>query len=196
MVRKISESDTRANYIDPQLRSRGWMPENIIREYYFTDGRKLVGDTRGERLFVDYLLKYNNTNVAIIEAKKADEEPTKGLQQAIKYAQKLRIDIVYSTNGKQIYEFDLRTGKGDYVDGYPTSEELYQNLNAESFKLKEKLHNVPFLLTGAMQPRYYQEIAVNKTLDSIAEGKKRVLLTLATGTGKTFVSFQIVPKPS
>lgn len=194
MVRKISESDTRANYIDPQLKVRGWMPENIIREYYFTDGRKLFGDTRGERLFVDYLLKYNNTNVAIIEAKKLDEQPTEGLQQAIRYAQKLRIDIVYSTNGKQIYEFDIRTGKGDYVDQYPTPEELYQNLNADSFNLKQKLHNIPFLLTGAMQPRYYQEIAVNKTLDSIAENKKRVLLTLATGTGKTFISFQIVHK--
>ena len=194
MTRKISESDTRANYIDPQLKNRGWKTDNIIREYYFTDGRKLFGNTRGKRLFLDYLLRYNNTNIAIIEAKREDEHPTKGLQQAIDYATKLKIAIVYSSNGKQIYEYDLRTGKGDYIDKYPSPEEVYQKLNAESFALKQRLHNIPFLLEGAMQPRYYQEISVNKTMDAIAEGHKRILLTLATGTGKTFISFQIVHK--
>jgi len=194
MTRKISEADTRANYIDPQLKNSEWKTENIIREYYFTDGRKLFGNTRGKRLFLDYLLRYNNTNIAIIEAKREDEHPTKGLQQAIDYATKLKIDIVFSSNGKQIYEYDLRTGKGDYIDKYPTPEELYQKLNAKNFELKQCLHNIPFLLEGAMQPRYYQEISVNKTMDAIAEGHKRILLTLATGTGKTFISFQIVHK--
>ena len=149
---------------------------------------------RGKRLFLDYLLRYNNRNPALIEAKKADDHPTKGLQQAVDYATKLKIDIVFSSKGKQIYEYDLRTGKGDYIDNYPTPEELYLKLNSENFKLKQKLHNIPFLLEGAMQPRYYQEISVNKTMDSIAEGQKRILLTLATGTGKTFISFQIVHK--
>ncbi|MCK5774608.1 MAG: DEAD/DEAH box helicase family protein, partial [Bacteroidales bacterium] len=166
----------------------------IIREYFFTDGRKLFGNTRGKRLFLDYLLRYNNTNIAIIEAKREDEHPTKGLQQAIDYATKLKIDIVFSSNGKQIYEYDLRTGKGEYIDKYPSPDELYQKLNTESFDLKQKLHSIPFLLEGAMQARYYQEISVNKTMDAIAEGRKRILLTLATGTGKTFISFQIVHK--
>jgi len=194
MNRKLSEADTRANYIDPQLKNSGWNTANIVREYYFTAGRKLFGNTRGKRLFLDYLLRYNNTNIAIIEAKREDEHPTKGLQQAIDYATKLRIDIVFSSNGKQIYEYDLRTGKGDYIEKYPTPEELYQKLNAEKFDLKQRLHHIPFLLEGAMQPRYYQEISVNKTMDAIAEGQKRILLTLATGTGKTFISFQIVHK--
>ena len=194
MTKNLSESDTRANYIDPQLKKSNWKVENIIREYYFTDGRKLFGNARGKRLFLDYLLRYNNTNVAIIEAKREGEHPTKGLQQAIDYAKKLKIDIVYSSNGKQIYEYDLRTGKGDYIDKYPSPEELYQKLNKDSFELKQRLHNIPFLLEGAMQPRYYQEISVNKTMDAIAEGQKRILLTLATGTGKTFISFQIVHK--
>ena len=194
MNRKLSEADTRANYIDPQLKNSGWNTANIVREYYFTAGRKLFGNTRGKRLFLDYLLRYNNTNIAIIEAKREDEHPTKGLQQAIDYATKLRIDIVFSSNGKQIYEYDLRTGKGDYIEKYPTPEELYQKLNAEKFDLKQRLHHIPFLLEGAMQPRYYQEISVNRTMDAIAEGQKRILLTLATGTGKTFISFQIVHK--
>ena len=194
MVRRLSETDTRANYIDPQLKNNGWGVENIVREYYFTDGRKLFGDSRGKRLFLDYLLKYNNTNIAIIEAKREDEHPTKGLQQAIDYATKLKIDIVFSSNGKQIYQYDLRTGTGDYIEQYPTPEVLYQQLNADSFELKQKLHNIPFLPEGSMRPRYYQEVAVNKTMESIAEGQKRILLTLATGTGKTFISFQIVHK--
>ena len=194
MTKHISEADTRANYIDPALRKSDWSPENIEREYYFTDGRKLFGNKRGKRLFVDYLLKFNNSSLAIIEAKKADEHPTKGLQQAIDYAQKLGIYIVYSTNGKQIYQFDLRIGKGEYVEQFPTPRQLYQNLFAENYALKEKLHSIPFHLTGPMRPRYYQEIAVNRVMESIANGKKRILLTLATGTGKTFIAFQIVHK--
>ena len=189
-----SESDTRAMFIDPQLKKSGWKNEHIIREYYFTDGRKLYGNSRGKRMFVDYLLKYNNLSLAIIEAKRESEHPTKGLQQAIEYAKKLKIDIVFSTNGKQIYEYSLNTGKGDYIDKYPSPEELYRKLNERNIELKRKLHSIPFLLEGGMRPRYYQEIAVNKTMDAIAEGKNRILLTLATGTGKTFISFQIVHK--
>lgn len=190
----ISESDTRANFIDPELAGCGWDPIHIVREYYFTDGRKLIGNKRGKRLFLDYLLKYNNTNLAIIEAKKLDDHPTKGLQQAIEYADKLKINFVYATNGKQIYEFDRRTGKGDYIDKFPTPQELYKRQFGAQNALKEKFHNIPFLLTGSFGPRYYQEIAVNKVMESIADGQERILLTLATGTGKTFISFQIVHK--
>ncbi|HKO78241.1 MAG TPA: DEAD/DEAH box helicase family protein [Flavobacterium sp.] len=194
MTRNISEADTRANYIDPKLIISDWTSDNIQREYYFTDGRKLLGNKRGKRLFLDYLLKFNNTNLAIIEAKKADEHPTKGLQQALDYAEKLQIDFIYSTNGKQIYEFDRTVGKGSYIDNFPTPQELYDRIFGKNIDLKRILHAIPFYLTGAMRPRYYQEIAVNKVLESIADEKKRILLTLATGTGKTFISFQIVHK--
>ncbi|MBU3012269.1 DEAD/DEAH box helicase family protein [Polaribacter vadi] len=191
----ISESDTRANFIDPKLSENQWESIHIVREYYFTEGRKLLGNKRGKRLFLDYLLKYNNTNLAIVEAKKFGDHPTKGLQQALDYAEKLKINFVYATNGKQIYEFDRGKGKGDYVDNFPTPQELYNRLFGAKNELKEKLHNIPFLLTGNFGPRYYQEIAVNKVMETIADGKEnRILLTLATGTGKTFISFQIVHK--
>jgi type I restriction enzyme R subunit len=194
MTKHISESDTRANFIDPKLVDSQWESIHIVREYYFTDGRKLLGDKRGKRLFLDYLLKYNNTNLAIVEAKKLGDHPTKGLQQALEYAEKLKINFVYATNGKQIYEFDRRTGKGDYVDSFPTPQELYNRLFGAKNELKEQLQNIPFLLTGNFGPRYYQEIAVSKVMESIADGQDRILLTLATGTGKTFISFQIVHK--
>ncbi|TGV03391.1 EcoAI/FtnUII family type I restriction enzme subunit R [Flavivirga rizhaonensis] len=194
MTRNISESDTRANFIDPKLVDSQWESIYVIREYYFTDGRKLLGNKRGKRLFLDYLLKYNNTNLAIVEAKKLDDHPTKGLQQALEYAEKLKINFVYATNGKQIYEFDRRIGKGDYVDNFPTPKDLYDRLFGAKNALKEQLHNIPFLLTGNFGARYYQEIAVSKVMESIADGQDRILLTLATGTGKTFISFQIVHK--
>lgn len=194
MTKNISEADTRANYIDPKLIESDWTSDNIEREYYFTDGRKLLGNKRGKRLFLDYLLKFNNINLGLIEAKKSNDHPTKGLQQAIDYAEKLKIDFVYSSNGKQIYEFNRTTGKGDYIEKFPTPKELYNKLYGKNIELKKQLHNIPFYLTGAMRPRYYQEIAVNKVLENIADEKKRILLTLATGTGKTFISFQIVHK--
>ena len=190
----ISESDTRANFIDPQLAGSKWEPIHIVREYYFTDGRKLLGNKRGKRLFLDYLLKFNNTNLAIVEAKKLGDHPTKGLQQALEYAEKLKINFVYATNGKRIYEFDRILGKGDYIDHFPTPQSLYNRLFGKKNDLKKQLHNIPFLLTGNFAPRYYQEIAVNKVMEHIADGDDRILLTLATGTGKTFISFQIVHK--
>lgn len=168
----ISESDTRANFIDPKLADSQWEPIHIVREYYFTDGRKLLGNKRGKQLYLDYLLKFNNTNLAIVEAKKLGDHPTKGLQQALDYAEKLKINFVYATNGKRIYEFDRRLGKGDYIEKFPTPQELYDRLFGEKNKLKQKLHNIPFLLTGNFAPRYYQEIAVNKTMEHIADASR------------------------
>lgn len=189
-----SEADTRANYIDPALAAADWKPANVIREHYFTDGRKLAGGVRGRRCFVDYLLHKDNRYLAIVEAKKESEHPTKGLQQAIDYANKLLVRFVYSSNGKQTYEFDLETGKGEYVEFYPTPEELEKRYAGKNSNLGQELRNVPFHLEGAMQPRYYQELAVHAATDAIGQGKSRVLLTLATGTGKTFIAFQIVHK--
>lgn len=189
-----SEADTRANYIDPALRAAHWQPANINREHYFTDGRKMAGGVRGRRCFVDYLLHKDNRYLAVVEAKKESEHPTKGLQQAIDYASKLRVRFVYSSNGKQTYEFDLETGKGDYIEFYPTPVELEKRYAGETTDLSQELRNIPFHLEGAMQPRYYQELAVHAATDAIGQGKPRILLTLATGTGKTFIAFQIVHK--
>jgi type I restriction enzyme R subunit len=189
-----SEADTRANYIDPALRTADWHRANITREYYFTDGRKMAGGVRGRRCFVDYLLHKDNRHLAVVEAKKESDHPTKGLQQAIDYAKKLRVRFVYSSNGKQTYEFDLKTGKGDYIEFYPTPAELEKRYAAETSDLSQLLRNIPFHLEGAMQPRYYQELAVHAATDAISRGKPRILLTLATGTGKTFIAFQIVHK--
>ncbi len=189
-----SEADTRANYIDPALKAAHWEASNIIREHYFTDGRKLAGNVRGRRCFVDYLLHKDNRYLAVVEAKKESEHPTKGLQQAIDYATKLNVRFVYSSNGKQTYEFDLESGKGDYIEFYPTPLDLEQRYSGETTDLSHQLRNIPFHFEGAMQPRYYQELAVHAATDAIGQGKSRVLLTLATGTGKTFIAFQIVHK--
>jgi len=190
----FSEADTRANHIDPALASQGWRPEQIVREYYFTDGRKLAGNQRGTRCFVDYLLHSDNRHLAVIEAKKKSEHPTKGLQQAINYAQKLRVRFVYSSNGEEVYEFDLESGRGEYLDNYPSPEELLARYKGETSDFGYELRDTPFHLEAGMRPRYYQELAVHAATDAIGAGKPRVLLTLATGTGKTFIAFQIAHK--
>jgi type I restriction enzyme R subunit len=188
----LSESDTRSKLIDPKIKESQWNESHIVREYYFTDGRKLIGNKRGKRYFVDYLLTYKNTNLAIIEAKAQNKDPLDGLQQSINYAQKLRIDFVYATNGDKIYEHSLIDGKGRWVENYPTPTELFARKYGQTESKKESIITQPFHFEGAMKPRFYQQIAVQKSIEAIAEGKERVLLTLATGTGKTYISFQIV----
>lgn len=189
-----TEADTRAIYIDPALAGKGWASQHIRREYSFTDGRKLFGGRRGERCRVDYLLIHQNTFIGIIEAKSEDKEPTEGLQQAINYAQKLKVRFIYSTNGKKIYEFDIQNGRGDYINSYPTPEELFNRAVLHQTTLKDQLLNIPFYISGDKPVRYYQEIAVQKVMEGIAENNKRLLLTLATGTGKTVIAFQVVHK--
>ncbi|MGB3590999.1 MAG: DEAD/DEAH box helicase family protein [Nonlabens sp.] len=194
MTRKITEEDTRARLIDPALRKAGWQPEQIWREHYFTHGRKLTGGKRGRGLKADYLLRHHNNNLAIIEAKKLGVHPTQGLQQAIDYAQKLQVDVVYATNGVKIYEYIISRGYGDYIDQFPSPEELYHTTYGNGLELKKKLHSIPFLMGGGYTPRYYQEIAVQRVMNAVADNKQRILLTLATGTGKTFIAFQVVHK--
>ncbi|MCB4748108.1 MAG: DEAD/DEAH box helicase family protein, partial [Sulfurovum sp.] len=187
-----TEADTRAKLIDPQIKSSNWLESHIVREYYFTDGRKLIGGKRGKQYYVDYLLVYQNTNLAIIEAKAENRDPLEGLQQSINYAQKLKIDFVYATNGHKIYEHNLTTGKGDWVENFPTPQTLFERKFPTITPITEKIIKQPFHFEGNMKPRYYQQIAVDKTLEAIANGKEKVLLTLATGTGKTYIAFQIV----
>ena len=123
-------------------------PQHIRRECYFTDGRKLFGGKRGERCYVDYLLTYENTFVGVIEAKSEDKEPTEGLQQAINYAQKLKVRFLYATNGRKIYEFDIEQGKGDYIDQYPTPEELDERAILNKSSLKSTLLQTPFFISN------------------------------------------------
>jgi len=187
-----SETDTRINLIDPKLYDSGWSNNFIVREYYFTDGRKLIGNKRGKRYFVDYLLTYKNTNLAIIEAKAQNKDPLDGLQQSINYAEKLKIDFVYSTNGHKIYEHSLISGDGKFIEIFPSPSELFERKFGEIAKTKEQVITYPFHIEGNMKPRFYQQIAVQKTIEAIADNKDRILLTLATGTGKTYIAFQIV----
>ncbi|MDX9901208.1 MAG: DEAD/DEAH box helicase family protein [Aliarcobacter sp.] len=187
-----SESDTRSKLIDPKIKESNWSENNIVREYYFTDGRKLIGNKRGKRYFVDYLLTYKNTNLAIIEAKAQTKDPLDGLQQSINYAQKLKIDFVYATNGDKIYEHSLIEGSGKWIEEYPTPDELFERKFGQIDTKKENTITYPFHIEGNMKPRFYQQIAVQKSIESIAQNKDRILLTLATGTGKTYIAFQIV----
>ncbi len=186
-----SESDTRSKLIDPSIKNSNWLESNIIREYYFTDGRKLIGGKRGKRYFVDYLLTYKNTNLAIIEAKAESKDPLDGLQQSINYAERLKIDFVYATNGHKIYEHSLLEGKGSFIENYPTPNELFLRKYGKQTTKAQDIVTYPFHIEGTMKPRFYQQIAVQKTIEAIADEKDRVLLTLATGTGKTYIAFQI-----
>lgn len=193
-----TEADTRAEYIDPMLAESLWSHNltpgsQILREHYFTDGRMLSGGQRGKRKFADYILSHKNQKLAIVEAKKESEEPTEGLEQVKDYATLLNIRIVYATNGKQTYCFDMQTGRGDYVEQYPKPDELYRMVNGAQSDIEERAVAEPFHKVK-FDPRYYQENAIMTAVRAITKGDPRVLLTLATGTGKTFISFQIVWK--
>jgi len=194
----MNEEETRAEYIDPKLKTAGWGEvegSRVRREYYFTLGRIQTGGLRGKPEKADYLLIYNNQNLAVIEAKKLGSGKTEGLSQAKDYASILQTPFTYSTNGKEIYEVNMKTGEEKDVNGFPTPNELWNRVFAEKNLWKEEFSRVPYEdLGGSKPPRYYQEIAVNKVMSAITEDKNRILLTLATGTGKTFIAFQVAWK--
>jgi len=190
-----NESETRAELIDPLLQAVGWgvvEGSRIRREYYFTDGRIQPGNLRGKPEKADYVLVYKNQNIGLIEAKAESFKPTEGVGQAKSYAKKLQIEYTYSTNGHGIYEINMKSGKEGEVARFPTPEELWKRTFADWNDWKERFSNIP--AEGQKQPRYYQELAINRTLNAIAEEKQRILLTLATGTGKTTIAFQIAWK--
>jgi len=189
----LNEANTRKQLIDRALESVGWKDEYLNCEYAFTDGKKTPGGGKGKQCSVDYLLQYNNTNVGLIEAKRESLPITEGLQQAQDYGSKLGVRFVYSTNGHGIFEYDMDSDTGKKIDSYPTPEELYQRVQGSNPQ-KVKMLKEPLIQEGSMIPRYYQKLAVQRAIGSIADGKKRVLLTLATGTGKTFIAYQIVRK--
>ena len=188
-----SESDTRSKYIDPKLKESFWEEINIIREHSFTDWRIWLWWKRWKKKYADYVLTYKWIKIAIIEAKKFDLEATQGLEQVKEYGSILNLRFVYSSNGKEIYEFDLHTGKGDFIQKYPTPEELYEKIFWQINHTKEKLLQEQFYLSEK-KPRYYQEVAIQKVMESIWDDKKRILLTLATGTWKTVIAFQTIYK--
>jgi len=193
----MNEADTRAELIDPQLKASGWGEgeSRVHREYNINAGEIRAGGIRTGQLKADYILSYKNRKLAVVEAKSDELEVGEGVAQAKVYAQKLQLGTTYSANGRHIYEISLLTGKEGLVDSFPTPDELWHRTFGDRNEWLEKFNAVPFEdINGTRQARYYQEIAVNRTMEAIADNKSRILLTLATGTGKTFIAFQIAWK--
>lgn len=205
----MNESETRAELIDPKLKACGWgvvEGSKILREYHITAGKIQSGGGRGKKEIADYILVYKGIKLAVVEAKSVDLEVGEGVMQAKKYAEKLKLDTTYSSNGKSIYQICMKTGKEGLVDNFLSPVELWEktytgsgNTALTKYQPKQewflKFADIPFEdKSGSWQLRYYQEIAVQKTIESIAQGKDRILLTLATGTGKTAIAFQIAWK--
>jgi len=195
----MNEAETRAEHIDPALKAAGWgvvEGSKIRREYRITEGRIEGRGKRGKADIADYVLEYRNHKLAVIEAKAWDEELTEGVGQAKDYAGKLAIRYTYSTNGQGIYGIDMATGKErDDITQYPTPDELWKMTFAKEDVWRDRFAEIPFEDKGGSHPsRYYQDIAVERVLSAIAENRHRILLTLATGTGKTFIAFQIAWK--
>ncbi|MFA5831127.1 MAG: DEAD/DEAH box helicase family protein [Candidatus Paceibacterota bacterium] len=194
----MNEAETRAEYIDPKLAASGWgIIENskVLREFHITKGRIQVGGERAKPEIADYVLVYKNRKIGVIEAKAEGLPATEGLAQAKSYAEKLQIEYTYATNGKEICEVNMKTGKEWSPERFPTPDELWNATFSDRNEWKTKFNDVPFEdIGGTKKPYYYQEIAVNNTLNAVAEEKNRILLTLATGTGKTFIAFQVAWK--
>ena len=193
----MNEAETRAELIDPKLKASGWgelEDSKILREFRFTDGKIQGGGLRSKPEIADYILVYKNQKLAVIEAKAENLSVGEGVAQAKSYAQKLDINYTYSTNGRDIYQISIKDGVETEVDNFLSPEELWQKTFSEdkSSDWREKLLSIPN--EGQYGSRYYQEIAIRNVLQSVSEGKNRILLTMATGTGKTSVAFQIAWK--
>jgi type I restriction enzyme R subunit len=201
----MNETETRAELIDPVLKAAGWgvvVGSRIRMEFPINKGRLIGHGQRSKPDKADYVLQYKNRNLAVIEAKARDKYYTEGVGQAKDYAGKLQVRFSYSTNGLQIYRIDMEAGQEGDVTSYPTPDELWEMTFGEQNKLqplsavwRDKLLSVPFEdRGGTWQPRYYQENAITKVLEAVANDQPRILLTLATGTGKTAIAFQIAWK--
>jgi type I restriction enzyme R subunit len=194
----MNEAETRAELIDPKLKACGWgvvEGSKVLREYRVTEGKIQSGGGRGRKIIADYILVHKGIKLAVIEAKSDELEVGEGVMQAKQYAEKLQLETTYSTNGNAIYQICMKTGSEGLVADYLSPEELWNKTFAEQNEWREKFANVPFEdKSGTWQLRYYQEIAVQRALEVIASGKDKLLLTLATGTGKTAIAFQIAWK--
>ena len=194
----MNEAETRAELIDPLLVAAGWgvvEGSRIRREFPIAPGRLEGGGRRGKSLSADYVLSYRNTDLAVVEAK-ADSLPlTEGVGQAKEYAAKLQLRFTYASNGKGIYAIDRETGEEGEAEAFPTPQELWQRTFAEENAWRDRFASIPYPdKGGSWEIRFYQEIAVKRVLEAIAAGQNRILLTLATGTGKTSIAFQILWK--
>lgn len=203
----MNEADTRAELIEPKLRSSGWglvEGSKVLREYRISEG-KIQSGGRGKGEKADYVLEYKGVKLAVIEAKSNELEVGEGVMQAKKYAAKLQLDTAYSANGKSIYQICMKTGEEGLVPDFLSPEALWHKTYAAEERLsaeqrreaeawREKFAAVPYENKGSWSPRYYQEIATQRVMEAIAHNTNRILLTLATGTGKTAIAFQIAWK--
>ncbi|MCQ2231096.1 MAG: DEAD/DEAH box helicase family protein [Paludibacteraceae bacterium] len=199
--KNLKEQEIRTLFITPALKAKGWeVLKNMREEYYFTDGRVvIVGNqhSTAEGKKADYLLYHNNKPIAVIEAKDNKHPVGGGIQQAIDYALILDLKFAYSTNGDAFLEHDFTTGSERELkmDEFPTEKELYDRYLAHKQYTPEeqKIVETPFYYDAySHEPRYYQRIAIDRTIEAIAKGQQRVLVVMATGTGKTFTAFQII----
>ena len=194
----MNEAETRAELIDPKLKACGWgvvEGSKILREYHITAGKIQSGGGRAKKLTADYVLVYKGIKLAVIEAKSSDSVVGEGVAQAKLYAEKLKLETTYATNGKEIYRICMKTGTEGLVADFFTPDELWNKTFTVQNEWRERFAAVPFEdKSGSWQLRYYQEIAVKNTLEAIANNRDRILLTLATGTGKTAIAFQIAWK--
>ena len=202
-ILQLSEEDIKFQFITPAITEEAnWLRSNIRMEYSFTDGRILfVGNIHHKKQpkRADYLLYDGNINspLAVVEAKAAEKDLTIGIQQAIEYAAMLDVPFAYSSNGLGFREHDMITGieREFSLNDFPTLQELKERIIYEK-KLtaeQEAAISTPYFIDQySHEPRYYQRIAINRTIEAIAKGQQRILLVMATGTGKTFTAFQII----
>jgi type I restriction enzyme, R subunit len=193
----LTEADTCRLYVLPKLYAAAWTDEQISEQKSFTDGRIVVAGTKVKRRpqkRADYLLRYRRDfPIAVVEAKSIYGTPGDGLQQAKEYAQILGLKFAYATNGRGIVEHDFLTGRDNDLADFPSADDLWARLRASEGIDEKTAERVlaPYYHLSGKTPRYYQEIAINRAVQGILQGKRRILLTLATGTGKTVIAFQI-----
>jgi len=194
----MNEAETRAELIDPLLAAAGWgvvEGSRIRREFSITPGRIEGGGRRGKPLTADYVLTYRNTQLAVVEAKPDTAPLTEGVAQAKDYAGKLQLRFTYASNGLGVYAIDMASGEEGPVAAFPSPEELWARTFAEENAWRDRFAAIPYAdKGGSWQIRFYQDIAVSRVLEAVATGRQRILLTLATGTGKTSIAFQILWK--
>jgi len=200
----MNEAETRAEHIDPALKAAGWgvvEGSHIRREFPIAPGRIEGHGRRGKPLAADYVLEYRNRKLAVVEAKAWDRALTEGVAQAKNYAGKLAIRFAYATNGQGLYQIDCSPASHSShppereIAAYPSPDALWAMTFAEENAWRDRFAAVPFEdKSGSHPARYYQDIAIERVMQAIAEGRDRILLTLATGTGKTFIAFQIAWK--
>lgn len=197
----LKEQEIRTMFISPALNNKGWaVPVNMREEKYFTDGRVLIAGSQhsvAEGKKADYLLYHNGKPIAVVEAKDNNHAVGGGIQQAIDYALILDLKFAYSTNGDAFLEHDFITGKERELkmNEFPTEQELYNRyLAAKNYTGEEQqIVETPYYFDAySYEPRYYQRIAIDRTVEAIARGQQRVLVVMATGTGKTYTAFQII----